>query len=116
MFIKGHGGYRIGIHMKEYHDMKPIIVYGGAVKEFFGELAWEKWEGEWDERYVAVIAPDVAVFQGIHHATITTADGNVTVYEGAPLTVLYRLMDGSWEAAIVHFSWAEPNAAEGEGD
>lgn len=37
IFVKGNGGYRIGIHMKAYQDMKPVIVYGGTVKEFFGE-------------------------------------------------------------------------------
>jgi glutamate synthase domain-containing protein 3 len=37
IFVKGNGGYRIGIHMKEYEQYKPIVVYGGAVKEFFGE-------------------------------------------------------------------------------
>ncbi|MFC1574988.1 hypothetical protein ACFL3Z_02800 [Gemmatimonadota bacterium] len=62
---------------------------------------------------MAVLAPDLAVFQGIHHATVTTADGSQTVYGGAPLTVLYRLIDGSWEAAIVHFSWAESTGEEG---
>ena len=37
IFICGNGGYRIGIHMKAYLDMKPVVVYGGKVKEFFGE-------------------------------------------------------------------------------
>jgi glutamate synthase domain-containing protein 3 len=37
IFVKGNGGYRIGIHMKAYQDQKPIVVYGGRVKEFFGE-------------------------------------------------------------------------------
>lgn len=37
IFVRGDGGYRIGIHMKAYQEMKPIIVYGGTVKEFFGE-------------------------------------------------------------------------------
>jgi glutamate synthase domain-containing protein 3 len=37
IFVRGDGGYRIGIHMKAYLDMMPIIVYGGKVKEFFGE-------------------------------------------------------------------------------
>jgi glutamate synthase domain-containing protein 3 len=37
IFVKGHGGYRIGIHMKQYEDYRPEVVYGGAVKEFFGE-------------------------------------------------------------------------------
>ncbi len=37
IFVKGHGGYRIGIHMKQYEDFRPEVVYGGAVKEFFGE-------------------------------------------------------------------------------
>ena len=37
IFVKGHGGYRIGIHMKQYEHYRPELVYGGAVKEFFGE-------------------------------------------------------------------------------
>lgn len=37
ILVKGNGGYRIGIHMKEYEDARPVVVYGGAVKEFFGE-------------------------------------------------------------------------------
>jgi len=37
ILVKGNGGYRIGIHMKEYEDYRPVVVYGGAVKEFFGE-------------------------------------------------------------------------------
>ena len=37
IFVRGDGGYRIGIHMKAYMDMMPIIVYGGKVREFFGE-------------------------------------------------------------------------------
>jgi glutamate synthase domain-containing protein 3 len=37
IFVRGNGGYRIGIHMKAYLDMMPIIVYGGTVREFFGE-------------------------------------------------------------------------------
>lgn len=37
IFVKSNAGYRIGIHMKEYRDKVPIIVIGGAAKEFFGE-------------------------------------------------------------------------------
>jgi len=37
ILVKGNGGYRIGIHMKEYKHHRPVVVYGGAVKEFFGE-------------------------------------------------------------------------------
>ena len=37
IMVKQDGGYRIGIHMKEYKDMKPVVVFGGRVKEFFGE-------------------------------------------------------------------------------
>jgi glutamate synthase domain-containing protein 3 len=37
IFVRGNGGYRIGIHMKAYMEMKPMVVYGGTVKEFFGE-------------------------------------------------------------------------------
>jgi glutamate synthase domain-containing protein 3 len=37
IFVMGNGGSRIGIHMKEFKDKKPIIVYGGAVKQYCGE-------------------------------------------------------------------------------
>jgi glutamate synthase domain-containing protein 3 len=37
IFVRGDGGYRIGIHMKAYKEQRPVIVYGGSVKEFFGE-------------------------------------------------------------------------------
>ena len=37
IFVEGNGGYRIGIHMKEYKSKRPVVVYGGVVKEFFGE-------------------------------------------------------------------------------
>jgi glutamate synthase domain-containing protein 3 len=37
IFVRGNGGYRIGIHMKEYGDQHPTIIYGGQVRQFFGE-------------------------------------------------------------------------------
>lgn len=37
IYVMGDGGSRIGIHMKEYKDKKPTIVYGGAVKQYCGE-------------------------------------------------------------------------------
>lgn len=37
IFVMGNGGSRIGIHMKEFKDKKPIIVYGGKVKQYCGE-------------------------------------------------------------------------------
>ncbi|MBE0448929.1 MAG: hypothetical protein IBX64_12720 [Actinobacteria bacterium] len=37
LFIKGDVGYRVGIHMKEYHDKVPVIVVGGTAQDFFGE-------------------------------------------------------------------------------
>lgn len=37
IFVMGDGGSRIGIHMKEFKDKKPVIVYGGAVKQYCGE-------------------------------------------------------------------------------
>jgi len=46
IFVKGHGGYRIGIHMKQYEHYRPELVYGGAVKEFFGEEA-SLWPWAW---------------------------------------------------------------------
>lgn len=37
IFVMGNGGSRIGIHMKEFRDKKPAIVYGGRVKQYCGE-------------------------------------------------------------------------------
>ncbi|MCE5198033.1 MAG: hypothetical protein ABFD54_06400 [Armatimonadota bacterium] len=37
MFIKGNAGYRVGIHMKEYGDMRPVMTIGGATQDFLGE-------------------------------------------------------------------------------
>lgn len=37
IFVRGNAGYRTGIHMKQYHDKKPIIVVGGKVGSFLGE-------------------------------------------------------------------------------
>jgi glutamate synthase domain-containing protein 3 len=37
IFIKNDTGYRTGIHMKEYGDMKPVVVVGGKSGDFLGE-------------------------------------------------------------------------------
>ncbi len=37
IFIRDDVGYRAGIHMKEYQDVKPILVIGGSARDFLGE-------------------------------------------------------------------------------
>src|SRR4030042_1053088 len=37
IFVKDDVGYRVGIHMKEYGDKKPVIVIGGTAQDFLGE-------------------------------------------------------------------------------
>ncbi len=37
VFIKGRVGYRVGIHMKAYEDITPVIVAGGPAGDFLGE-------------------------------------------------------------------------------
>ena len=37
ILIKGDAGYRVGIHMKEYQEKKPVIVIGGKCGSFLGE-------------------------------------------------------------------------------
>ncbi|MDR0890880.1 MAG: hypothetical protein LBM05_01990 [Endomicrobium sp.] len=37
IYIKHNVGYRVGIHMKEYQDKKPIIIIGGTAGAFLGE-------------------------------------------------------------------------------
>ncbi|MDR3274656.1 MAG: hypothetical protein LBS81_01450 [Endomicrobium sp.] len=37
IYVERDVGYRAGIHMKEYKEMKPVIVVGGKAGEFLGE-------------------------------------------------------------------------------
>lgn len=37
IYVRGDVGYRIGIHMKAYKDLYPVIVIGGVAKDFLGE-------------------------------------------------------------------------------
>ena len=37
IYVRGNAGYRLGIHLKEYGEKKPIIVVGGEVGDFLGE-------------------------------------------------------------------------------
>ncbi len=37
MFIRDDVGYRVGIHMKEYLNKKPVMVVGGTAQDFLGE-------------------------------------------------------------------------------
>ena len=37
IFIRDDVGYRVGIHMKEYLEKKPLLVIGGTAQDFLGE-------------------------------------------------------------------------------
>lgn len=37
LHIKKDVGYRVGIHMKSYHENKPVLIAGGKAGDFFGE-------------------------------------------------------------------------------
>ncbi len=37
IYVEGDAGYRAGIHMKEYHDKKPVMLIGGRCGSFLGE-------------------------------------------------------------------------------
>jgi len=37
IYIKGNAGYRVGIHMKSYKDLYPVIIIGGTAGDFLGE-------------------------------------------------------------------------------
>ncbi|MCM8784889.1 MAG: hypothetical protein NC827_02170 [Candidatus Omnitrophica bacterium] len=37
IYVKGDVGYRVGIHMKAYKNLYPVIVIGGTAKDFLGE-------------------------------------------------------------------------------
>jgi len=37
IFVRDGVGYRVGIHMKEYQNKKPMLVVGGIAQDFFAE-------------------------------------------------------------------------------
>lgn len=37
VYIKGDVGYRVGIHMKSYKELYPVIIAGGRAGDFLGE-------------------------------------------------------------------------------
>ena len=37
VYIRGDVGYRVGIHMKAYEGLTPVMVCGGKSRDFFGE-------------------------------------------------------------------------------
>jgi len=37
IFIKGNAGYRVGIHMKAYKNLFPVVIIGGCAGAFLGE-------------------------------------------------------------------------------
>jgi len=37
VFVRDSIGYRGGIHMKEYHEKRPVLVVGGSARAFLGE-------------------------------------------------------------------------------
>jgi glutamate synthase domain-containing protein 3 len=37
VYVKGDVGYRVGIHMKAFESLRPIMVCGGKARDFFGE-------------------------------------------------------------------------------
>ncbi len=37
VYVKGDVGYRVGIHMKAYENLVPVMVCGGNARDFFGE-------------------------------------------------------------------------------
>ena len=37
LFVRDDVGYRVGIHMKEYGDRKPVVVIGGTAGDYLGE-------------------------------------------------------------------------------
>jgi glutamate synthase domain-containing protein 3 len=37
IYIKGNAGYRVGIHMKAFNQLSPVIIIGGRGGNFLGE-------------------------------------------------------------------------------
>jgi glutamate synthase domain-containing protein 3 len=37
IYIRGDVGYRVGIHMKAYKDLFPVVIVGGTARDFLGE-------------------------------------------------------------------------------
>ena len=37
IYARGDAGYRCGVHMKQYQNKRPVLVFGGRARQFFGE-------------------------------------------------------------------------------
>lgn len=37
IFVRENVGYRVGIHMKQYQEARPMVVVGGTAQDFLGE-------------------------------------------------------------------------------
>lgn len=37
IYVRGDVGYRVGIHMKAYKDLFPVVIVGGKARDFLGE-------------------------------------------------------------------------------
>lgn len=37
LYVRGDVGYRVGIHMKAYQNQTPVLVVGGAARDYLGE-------------------------------------------------------------------------------
>lgn len=37
IFVRGDGGYRCAVHIKQFRHKRPVMVFGGSVRQFFGE-------------------------------------------------------------------------------
>jgi glutamate synthase domain-containing protein 3 len=37
IFVRDNAGYRVGIHMKEYKQTRPVLTIGGTAQDFLGE-------------------------------------------------------------------------------
>lgn len=97
IFVRDNVGYRVGIHMKEYEDVRPVIVIGGTAQHFLGEymaggvlivLGRNLAAGE--------LHPSRYVGTGMHGGMILLRGEIATTYLGKEVGIVPLTADDQW--------------------
>ena len=99
-----------GLASGAFFDSETLNVLWGGNEydnpESFGEMyatIWERfpsWDGGWDDSFVKVLGPNLALFRGRYHCTLTNQAGVQTFWRPHFTALFERRTDG-WKMTVV---------------
>jgi len=97
IYVKGNAGYRIGIHMKSYQQLYPVIVVGGSVGDFAGEYM--------AGGLLVVLGQNGSDIAGNYigtgmHAGMIYINGNIEDFQLGKEVKKFELADGDWQSLL----------------